>query len=178
MNVTLVMVASADGKTTHPRIHGWSSSDDQQFFERVKQKYPVIIMGRATYEAVRSTLKLSPKILRIVVTSKPAAFAQDEVQGQLEFTDESPPDLIHRLEQNGITSALLAGGADLNASFLHAGLINDCYITLEPRFFGNGKNIFTSEPIDIPLRLLDTQKLNENGTIVLHYQVANEHPSR
>ena len=170
MHVTLVMVTSVDGMLI-PN----SSRQDQDHFRRLKHKYPVIIMGRKTYDAVKNKLVLSVKNLRIVLTKNPQTFTKDRVPGQLEFTDESPIDLTNRLDRLGPTRSLLVGGSDVNELFLKAKLITDCYITIEPRFFGSGKNIFTSDSIDVPLTLIDVTRLNKQGTLLLHYMVSYEY---
>lgn len=169
------MVSSVDGKTTHPTIHGWSSREDLEYFRKLKSEHPVIIMGRKTYDTVKHEIQLSGKTLRIVMTKEPDAFLDKRSPGQLEFTDESPHALIQRLSQQGHQSALLVGGSNLNNEFLKDKLITDCYITIEPRFFGKGKSIFTTKEIDIPLELTEMTKLNTQGTLLLHYTVRYEH---
>ncbi len=175
MRITLVMVSSADGKTTHPAIHGWSSPEDQTHLKKLKAEYPVIIMGRKTYEAVRYDLVLDSQTRRIVMSKSPSDFAASDVPGHLEFTDESPRGLADRLSGEGYNSALLVGGSNLNEAFLKEKLLTDCYITIEPKFFGNGKSIFTSDAIDVALELTDVTRLNRQGTLVVHYIIHYEH---
>lgn len=175
MHITLVMVSSADGKTTHPTVHVWSSPEDQTHFRTLKHTHTCIIMGRKTYETVRDELKLSPKTLRVVMTKRPLPFAKESVPGQLEFSDETPKNLITRLTAKGYTAALLVGGSDLNEAFLKDQLITDCVLTIEPRFFGDGKSIFTSQSLDVKLQLTDMTRLNDQGTIVLKYTILYEH---
>lgn len=170
MRITLVMVTSVDGKMLHD-----ASREDHYHFYELKKRYPVIIMGRKTYDTIKTELVLSVKTTRIVLTRHPEKFTDDCVTGQLEFTDESPIELTNRLCRQGTTRSLLVGGSDVNELFLKAKLITDCYITIEPRFFGNGKSIFTSDAIDIPLKLTDVKKLNARGTLLLHYTVEYEH---
>lgn len=178
MNITLVMVSTADGKTTHPTTHGWSSAEDRKFFTDLKTTHRLLFMGRSTYETVRSTLRPSPTLRRIVLTSHPERFSKDTVEGQLEFSAEDPAALVKRLERQGYTEALLVGGATLNATFLREKLITDCFLTVEPRFFGSGNGIYTSDPIDVRLSLTDVQRINKQGTLILHYLVSYDHSSR
>ncbi len=178
MRITLAMVSSVDGKTTHPTLHGWSSPEDQDHFRKLKTMYPIIIMGRKTYDTVKGELQLSLKTRRIVMTQNPDAHENAQVPGQLEFTNESPRMLVRHLTAEGVESALLVGGSDINQAFLKDKLITDCYITIEPRFFGNGKSIFTSDAIDIPLQLTDVTTLNTRGTLLLHYIIRYEHNAR
>ncbi|MEK7074077.1 MAG: dihydrofolate reductase family protein [Patescibacteria group bacterium] len=175
MRIILVMVSSVDGKTTHPTIHGWSSAEDQEHFRTQKAEHPVIIMGRKTYDTVKQELQLNSKTLRIVMTKQPKALMTERVPGQLEFTDESPNVLVSRLERKGYTSMLLVGGSETNEAFLKEKLITDCFITIEPTFFGTGKSIFTPVPLDIALKLIETKRLNAQGTLLLHYTISYDH---
>lgn len=178
MKIILVMVASADGKTTkwtESAVHGWSSKEDSEHFRSLKSKHRLIVMGRKTYEHVKNEIVLSPNILRIVMTQRPADFSGDTVAGQLEFTDEPPVTLVRRLESLGFDTMLLVGGSELNGGFLEDKLINECYLTIEPRFFGSGKSIFADTKIDVQLQLMELHKLNEQGTLMVHYSLQYDH---
>lgn len=178
MKITLVMVQTADGKTTRwqdAAIHGWASEEDHAHFHTLIANTNVLVMGRKTYESVTSEIKLSPNILRIVLTQRPDDFCTQRTPQQLEFTDESPAALVKRLGGDGYTSLLLAGGSEVNEAFLSAKLITDCLITIEPRFFGSGKSLFAPVNVDIPLKLIDVKKLNTQGTLILHYTVDYDH---
>lgn len=175
MNITLLMVETADGKTTkwqESAIHGWSSPEDQMHVRALVENSRLVVMGRKTYEHVRSVIKLSPHIRRIVMTKNPDDFSKEYVADQLEFSDESPEQLVSRVERMGYRSLLLVGGSDVSTAFLSKKLITDCLITIEPRFFGAGKSIFSPIDVDIPLKLIDTKRLNKQGTLLLHYTVS------
>ncbi len=174
MNVILLMVMSVDGKITpgyEPSTHGWSSPEDHAYFHAFVSSHNLLVMGRKTYESIRSQIKRSTNICRIVLTKKPKQYKAETVAGQLEFSAETPRELIERLEKKGYTTMLLVGGSELNTAFLSERLITECYITVEPRFFGSGKSVFTDINADIQLKLKDIQKLNEQGTLVLHYSL-------
>lgn len=178
MKIILVMVESADGKTTkwdESAVHGWSSKEDDEHFRLLKSSHNLIVMGRKTYENVKTKIELSPRIRRIVMTQRPADFSGETVSGQLEFTDESPVGLVKRLESEGFDTMLLVGGSELNGGFLEHKLIRECYITIEPQFFGSGKSIFADTKTDIPLQLLALRTLNEQGTIMVHYSLKYDH---
>ena len=145
MKVILVMVESADGKTTfwrEPEVYGWSSHEDRKHFQTLRDSSPVVVMGKDTYESVKQTLILSARTRRIVLTRNPQIYESSMVPGQLEFTDESPKALVERLENEGYPSLLLVGGSIVNKGFVSEHLISECYITIEPKFFGTGKSIF------------------------------------
>lgn len=120
MNIISIMVASVDGKTTaglDSQLSSWTSSEDQAYFFVLIRNSSVVIMGRHTYEAARSLIRLQPSTLRLVVTSQPERFRAEAVSGQLEFTSESPSALVDRLTEARYDSAYLVGGSSLNHSF-------------------------------------------------------------
>jgi dihydrofolate reductase len=178
MVVTLVMVTSVDGKTTRwhkPDSTIWSSPEDQQFFSHLKSSYKLIVMGRRTYQEVKKRLVLTPAIRRIILTKNPKKFAKDEIPGQLEFTSDPPGELLTRLKKEGVTRVLLAGGSTLNKYFLEAKLIDDIYLTIEPRIFGSGKAMVKPMEVDVSLKLIESKTLNNQGTLMLHYNVIYDH---
>lgn len=174
MNVTLVMVASADGKTTFwksPHIHGWSSDEDHQHFLHTRERFRVLIMGRKTYEAVKTDLVLSTDLLRIVLTKNPKLYQSQAVPNKLEFTDALPAALLSDLSRRGYANVLLVGGSIINTIFLREHAITDILLTIEPKIFGIGNPLFSEHEFDLSLRLIDVKRLNGTGTIVLHYNV-------
>lgn len=177
MHITLVMVETVDGKTTlwhEPEIHGWSSKEDQEHFRSLIADHSLLVMGRKTYEGVKDQIRLSSHLRRIVLTQRPEDYKDRIVEGQLEFSDESPLELVKRMEHEGYTSLLLVGGSEVNESFLSSRLINECYITIEPKLFGSGKPLFAATNLDISLQLLDMKRLNAQGTILLRYTIQYE----
>ncbi|MDO8482423.1 MAG: dihydrofolate reductase family protein [bacterium] len=173
MKTILVMVMSADGKTTagkNGRVHDWSSSEDQRYFSALIKKSELVIMGRKTFLAARRNMKLSPTIHRIVLTRKPLRYKKFEVSKQLEFTDESPQALVKRLEKYYQT-ALLVGGSEINSAFLKASLIDELWLTIEPLILENGKTLFSKDTPNKRMRLLHSKRLNKSGTLLLKYTV-------
>lgn len=174
MKVILVMVQTADGRTTignDPDRYDWSSQEDHAHFAKLKAAHRVLVMGKNTYVALRDTIRPNPSLRRIVLTRHPDEFAAQTVPGQLDFMNIAPDALISRLEAEGYESLLLVGGSVLNRAFLEKKLITECYITIEPRFFGSGNTVFAPFDTDIALRLLEVTRLNANGSVLLHYKI-------
>ncbi|HSX07605.1 MAG TPA: dihydrofolate reductase family protein [Candidatus Saccharimonadales bacterium] len=172
MKITLVSVQSLDGKMTRgddPHVHHWSSDEDFKQFTAMRDAHNLIVMGRRTYEAIRSTMHPRPGTLRVVLTSSPAQFAGESVPGSLEFTGESADALVARLENAGYSEMLLAGGGLANAAFLQAGLVTDLYVTIEPYLFGQGAEMVGAQAMDVRLKLESATQLNERGSLLLHY---------
>jgi len=176
MKAILVVVASINGKSTKGEIANvrlWSSKEDQKYFSSLIKKSNLIVMGRETYEAARPIIKLAPHKLRIVLTRNPERFKRFEVLGQLEFTNESPSELIKRMETLGFKKMLLVGGSAISSLFFQQNIIDEVWVTLEPYIFGKGKGLFEESNLDVSLQLNSVKKLNKKGTLLLKYSVVN-----
>jgi|Napbiome12C3dose_1001474.scaffolds.fasta_scaffold00004_60 riboflavin biosynthesis pyrimidine reductase len=173
MKVVLAIVTSLDGKSTKgfkpPKL--WASKEDQLHFQSLISKNNVIVMGKNTYTVSKDIIKLSKNKLRIVMARDINEFKGAVVSNQLEFSSESPKQLIKRLTKQGFKQMLLVSGPKLNSAFLKAGLVNELWITLEPNIFGAGIGLVDSEKLDVKLKLLSSKKLNAQGTLLLKYQV-------
>lgn len=174
MKVILAMVMSADGKTTkgnNPNVYTWSSQEDQEFFSSLIKKSKVIILGRKTFFSVQPPIKISPRNLHLVITKNPKKYQKLEVPNQLEFTNNSPAKIISELNKRGYKEALLAGGENTNAPFLQAKCVDQIWITIEPLLFGAGNGIVGNEKVNIRLQLLNINRLNKRGTLLIKYKV-------
>ena len=73
------------------------------------------------------------------------------------------------MEGLGYKKILLVGGATINGLFLKENLVDELYLTIEPKIFGSGKNIIEGQLLDSKLKLLNIQKINKEGTLLLKY---------
>ncbi|MDO8591768.1 MAG: dihydrofolate reductase family protein [bacterium] len=174
LHVTMVAVLSVNGKITKGQdsdIYKWTSKEDAKFFAGLIAKHNLIVMGRKTYEIIRSYVKHQPDKLRVIMTSQPQHFDKETIKGSLEFTNESPRQLVERLTKQGYSEMLLGGGGKINAAFLDAGLVDELYLTIEPVIFGQGTDLITSSLLNVSLDLVELTKLNKQGTILARYKV-------
>lgn len=170
----MAMLASVDGKTTKgndPNIYTWTSKEDQKYFFSLIKKSNLIVMGRTTYEAVRSRIKLERNKLRIILTRQPKKYLTQSVPDKLEFSAESPIQLTKRLTKLGYKKMLLVGGSVINGLFLKQNLVDEFYLTIEPKIFGKGKNIVAGELFNRALKLVSVKKMNKTGTLLLKYKI-------
>ncbi|HZY26453.1 MAG TPA: dihydrofolate reductase family protein, partial [Bacteroidales bacterium] len=79
--------------------------------------------------------------------------------------------LINRLEKEGQEKLLVVGGPQIATLFLKEQLIDELWLTLEPKIFGTGGNFVMEEKFDISLILLNSEKVNEKGTLINKYRV-------
>ena len=177
MKTILIFVSTLDGKITRwgdPMIRSWSSRDDQKYFDTVWKNTRVIIMGSGTYNP--APVKASPNHLFIVITHSPDKYSGSSIPGLLEFTDESPEHLLNRFVKDEKT-VLVVGGSQIATAFLKEQLIDELWLTIEPKIFGNGASFVTDEKLDIDLNLISSEKINDQGTLLTKYSVIKESKS-
>ncbi len=175
MKIILVVATSIDGKITmgdNPDVHAFTSAEDTDFFRKMLSDAKVIVMGRRTYDSMKAGMKHKPERIRVVLTHEPDKYRNEEIEGQLEFTDESPKVLAGRFEKSRYEEVLLVSGADVTTEFFKENLIDEIYLTLEPWVIGAGKPVILQSEINARLELLDMKKLNSRGTLLLHYKIA------
>lgn len=174
MKVIMAVVSSANGKLTkgeETNIYSWTSKEDTKIFFSLVEKHNLIVMGSKTYEAAKKIIRLKPDKLRIVLTRTPNKYRNDAVKGSLEFSNESPKDLIKRLKAQGYTKMLLVGGTEVNTAFLKNSFVDELHLTIEPLIFGRGKNLVLEEEFEEELKLLAVKRLNKKGTLRLIYSI-------
>ena len=172
MKTTLIFVSSLDGKITKwndPMVRKWSSDSDKEYFNKVWRASGLIVMGINSFKA--EPVKVSEKQLLVVMTHRPSDYNSYRVKGQIEFTDESPAELSSRFEKQGFEQMLVAGGPHIATSFLKEQLVDELWLTIEPKIFGTGANFVTGEELDIDLGLIGFEKVNEQGTLITKYKI-------
>lgn len=172
MKVILVFVSTLDGKVTKwgdPHVKGWSSQKDQQYYKKIWNDAQLIIMGSNTFNAER--FLPSPDHLLVVMTSHISKYKNFKVPDQIEFTDKPPVELKEQFQKKGCKIMIVVGGAHIATSFLKDQLIDEIWITIEPKIFGTGGSFVIEEKLDINLRLISYEKVNEQGTLICKYEV-------
>jgi dihydrofolate reductase len=176
MKTILIFVSTLDGKITKwgdPNVRAWSSKNDQDYFDIIWNKTKVIIMGSGTYDP--DPVKPGPKHLFIVMTRNPEKYKSKEIAGQIEFTNEAPLHLVKRFENEGEENLLVVGGPHIATTFLKEQLIDELWLTLEPKIFGQGGSFVTEEKLDIELDLISADKINDKGTLITKYRIIGKY---
>lgn len=173
MKITVIAVISLDGCITKHEAagaQGWASPEDQAHFRASSSTFDVRVFGSGTYLPDRDSMRRTaqPGVRRIVLTSTPERFAADVVPGQLEFSAESPHDLVERLAREGHTRCAILGGGKVYGAFLSAGVVDEIELTLEPVVFGAGIRFAGDLPFEQLFRFSSMEKLNDS-TLLLRY---------
>jgi len=187
-----MMAMTADGKIAKSSDHfpDWTSREDKKMFAEVTKKHGVVIMGDKTFftlapkpqknassntgskekndgsfGAGQAFPKPLPGRLSVVFTllKKPPKMKK------VMWVKGEPKKVLKKLEKMGYESAILGGGAYLNTQFLKKKLINEIWLTVEPKIFGDGLGVFGGD-FDANLKLKKVDKINKNA-VLLKYKV-------
>ena len=113
----------------------------------------VMVMGRNTFDLVRTFDTWPYGDKRVVVLSSRAVEIPEEWRKTVSSSSEAPEDLMRRLDAEGCQHVYVDGGITIQR-FLAAGLINELTVTLIPVLLGEGRPLFGSLKQDIKLQLV------------------------
>ena len=164
MKVIIMMAMTLDGKIAKTSNHfpDWTSREDKQLFQKISKEAGVVIMGDKTFFTFPTPLK---ERLNVVFTLEKNP---KPIEG-VKWVKGEPEAVIAELESMGYKSAILGGGAFINGLFLEHKLIDEIYITVEPKIFGDGLSLFKGD-FDVNLKLKSVEKINDDS-VVLKYEV-------
>jgi len=161
------MAITLDGLVAKHTTHAatWTSKADKKVFIEETKKAGAIIMGQTTYDTIGKPL---PGRLNVVMNITPDT--SQNIPGTLEFTNTQPPELLKQLEERGYTSVIIGGGPTINGLFLKQGLIDEILLTIEPKIFGEGLNLFRGADVNLDLQLLEVNRLSDD-VIQVRYSI-------
>jgi len=169
MRSIAIAATTLDGKIALERDHfsDWTSPEDKAFMRKLLDEADVIVVGNNTYKTAEKPLS---RRNCIVLTSSIAAVERKRDNLLLWNPKGAPHSSIL---QNYRMIAVL-GGAKTYSYFLENNLLDELYLTIEPIVFGHGVSLFDhSQHVPACFSLLSMQKLNANGTVLLHYSLAS-----
>ncbi|MEP7143700.1 MAG: dihydrofolate reductase family protein [Ferruginibacter sp.] len=172
MKVVLVFVSTLDGKITkwgNPHVKDWSSQNDQAYYQKIWTDARLVVMGSSTFNAEQ--FSPSSNHLLVVMTKQFSSYKELNIPGQLEFTGKSPIELTGQFKKEGYETMVVVGGAHIATSFFKEQLIDELWLTIEPKIFGTGGSFVIEENLDIDLKLISFEKVNEQGTLITKYAV-------
>lgn len=171
MKTILVFVSTLNGKITkdeNPEVRIWSSREDQEYYKGVWKNSELVVMGSGTFNLNRIN-PLAGRLV-IVMTGNPVIYRSFEVKDQLEFSPDSPKGLIAKYRDK-YSLMTVVGGPHLATSFLKDELIDELWLTIEPKLFGRGEDLIVPEDLFIDLKMISSEKVNERGTLINRYEV-------
>jgi dihydrofolate reductase len=159
-----MMAMTADGKIAKTSDHfpDWTSKEDKKYFFETTKKYGVILMGEKTFKTFPKPL---PDRLNVVFTLEKN---QPEIEN-VKWVSGDEEKVLEELEKMGYKSAILGGGTYLNTQFLKKKLIDEIWLTIEPKIFGDGLGVFGGD-FNQDLKLISFEKINDDS-VVVKYEV-------
>ena len=168
MRTIAIAAVTLDGKIALDPDHfpDWTSAEDKVFMRALLDTADVVVVGHNTYKTAKEPLS---KRNCIVLTG---SVASTERKGdKLLYVNPGTTDLKAILEPYATVAIL--GGAKTYSYFLQHNLLHELYLTIEPVVFGRGISLFEHlEGSPTHFKLLSMRKLNEDGTVLLHYSLA------
>ena len=173
MRIVLIAAQSIDGFITRHDEPGagFTSPEDKAHFRAALAGFDTCIFGAETYRVSRVFIRAQfpGHPLRIVMTHGPAQFDADAAPGGLEFTSAPPAALVEDLRRRGSKECALLGGSQIHSLFFEAGLVNELWLTVEPKLFGGGTPLLARRA-DVNLALQSVDRLSEH-TLLLKYRI-------
>lgn len=167
MRAVIMCAVTIDGKIAKSpgEFINWTGKEDKKLFAAETKKAGVVILGHNTYKTIGHPLK---DRLNIVLTSTTSDKANEP--GILEFTAAHPDRILEDLAERDFKTAFVIGGAVINALFLKEKLVDEIWLSLVPKIFGEGLSLTEELGMDVNLRLLSCEQLAD-GLIFVKYQV-------
>ncbi len=147
------------------QMSDWTSKEDREHLTEMENKADVLLMSRISYEVAKNYLtKRKCLILTRSVDSV------KEVSANEVYINPEKTDLQKYIQKNDYNEVCVLGGRGAYNYCLENNMIGDLYITIEPLLFGEGITAFNKKIKTKEFELIESKKLNENGSLLLHYR--------
>lgn len=167
--VTLICLQSLDGFLARTQTDdlSWGSPEDKKHFKTKVQSTGAMIIGRNTFDQMGTKLFNSQFVL--VLTSQAENYTELKTPNR-HFFNGTPLEALKYLESIEITEVVLGGGGNINNQFLASNLVDEIFITIGAKIFGEGIKVFGEKPLGNNLELLSLEKLGKDDFLI-HYKV-------
>jgi dihydrofolate reductase len=139
------------------------------------------LLGRRTYELFAAYWPSAPEeeqVLAEPMNRLPKYVASTTLTEPLEWQNASllPGDVtaaVRALKHQGGADLRVIGSAQLVATLIQAGLVDELHLMIDPVIVGGGKRLFLDDGTLTRLRLADS-KLTTTGAIIATYALAGD----
>jgi dihydrofolate reductase len=144
---------------------------DMYGMDKFVQSIDTKLLGRKTYDvSLQMGANFSASDPHYVFSRQPPPAS---IPKGVEFVSKPIPAFAKQLRETKGKDIWMMGGADIIASFLDAGEIDEFLIAVIPTFIGEGIPLIAPRHRDVPLHLLSVRKFSD-GVLQLHYGVKNQ----
>lgn len=166
MKVILYMAITVNGYiATCDDDTSWISLEEWNIYSELSQKIGNIIVGHRTYDIFTKQPEFQElaKAKFVVVSNQNV-----KTISKLHSVAKSPKEALDIFKDE--EEVIVAGGGNLNSSFMKEGLVDEIYLDVEPLVLGKGIQVFKPEDFEYELELLELKQITKN-LIQLHYKV-------
>ena len=156
------MIAKQDDDTT------WISEIEWGKFSRFVNDHGNMVIGKRTYEILVALNELKrPELgsIKTVVLSDTRIDIHDPSHVSVAY---SPREALAQLKE--FETVVIAGGGNMNSSFMREGLVDELFLDIEPIVFGSGIRVFDDAVFEANLELVDVLRYAKDG-LQLRYRV-------
>lgn len=143
----------------------WITVEEWNSYSAMVRKAGNLIIGHRTYD---------------ILTKQPEFVEFSEIKIMIVSTNDfqtlSPNHVIVKTPQEALgvlkdfEEVIVAGGGNLNASFMQENLIDEIYLDIEPIALGKGIKLFADSDFEVKLELLESRNITKDE-IQIHYKV-------
>lgn len=165
MRCIAIAATTIDGKIALDAGHfsDWTSTEDKDFLHKMLDESDVVVVGNNTYKTA-----IEPLSKRNCIVFTASVRTSERKGDMLTYCNPASSDCIPLMEK--YEKVAILGGTQTYTYFLENDLLDEIYLTIEPLVFGRGLNLFESEKnTQTQFRLESTKRLNDNGSLLLHY---------
>jgi len=156
------MIAKLDDDTT------WISQIEWGMFSRFVNDHGNMVIGRRTYEILVAHDEFKrPELgsIRTVVLSDTRIDVHEPSHVSVAY---SPSEALAQLKE--FNKVVIAGGGNMNSSFMRDGLVDELFLDIEPIVFGSGIRVFDDADFEANLELVEVLRYAQDG-VQLRYRV-------
>ena len=167
MRTYAIAAITLDGKIALDANHfsDWTSPEDKKMMRDLLYTSDVVVVGNNTYKTA-----IEPLSKRNCIVLTTGVSTTEHHSDTLTYANPQSSDFVALLERYENIAVL--GGAKTYSYFLQNNLLDELYLTIEPVAFGRGINLFEHESGETAhFKLLSTEKLNDTGSMLLHYEM-------
>jgi len=153
----------------------WGEELEQMSIEQTGSA-DLLLFGRRTYEGMAQYWPTATEQVADIMNS----ISKVVFSGTLDMADWNNTRLVKsraeeevaRLKQQPGQDMLIFGSADLSASLMRHGLIDEFRLGVVPVVLGGGNPLFKPIPDRLPMKLLEARPL-KSGCVILRYEPGN-----
>jgi dihydrofolate reductase len=149
---------SQDGFIAGPNDETPWSKEEERVFEAFVKTCDLILLGRRTFQIMKTGNELLPGVRYVVATTGTAMKGIETVHIRAQRDIPQVPRL-------GII-----GGGELNGRLAKLGAIDELYLDVEPIILKHGIPLFGKYDIPLKLELLESRQIGQ-ATMQRHYRV-------